>query len=607
MIALPEGLSLPTLDRLKAIVPDELDSLKVARDWFSGFATHVVEADVKGVVELLVEDAFWRDMLSMTWEFRTFHGAKKIQTFLGDRLGALKFSNLVLDNRWVELQRPYPDIAWIQGLFKFDTSVGTCSGVFRLVPTSSGDWKAHTIFTNLEGLRNFPEKSGHLRNPLPNHGLWPEQRRREIECEDEDPKVIVIGAGQSGLEVGARLKYLGVKSLLIERQKRVGDQWRLRYEALCLHDPVWYDHMPYIPFPSTWPTFTPAPKLADWLENYAHAMELNVWTSSTVTRIEQDPQTHIWTVDIRRETGTIRTFRVKHVIFAVGWSGGAPHMPIYPGMDEFKGQILHSSQHKSARDHIGKKVVVVGACTSGHDLSGDYYNHGVDVTLYQRGETYIMSTKNGLPRLLGDHYSESAPPTDIADLFNASYPNHLTYLIHQRRTKEIAEADKEILDGLKKRGFRLGWGHGGSGFLTLALTRSGGYYLDVGTSKLIADGKIKLKNDSPIEGFSESGLKFKDGSTLPADVVVFATGFSNVREPIHNLCGEDVVSRLRQVWGLNEEGEINSAWRDTGIPGLYVMMGNLAMCRFHSKHLALQIKAMEEGIFGERYVSRDTT
>ncbi|KAI0320568.1 FAD/NAD(P)-binding domain-containing protein [Amylostereum chailletii] len=604
-MSFPPNLTLPTVDALKATVPDDLDALQVAKAWFTAFAAKTEAKDAEGLVGLFVEDGYWRDILSMTWDYRTFHGTPRIGQFLRDRLPIMAPSRLALDDARVALQRPYPDLAWVQGLFTFETALGKGTGVFRLVPVRERAWKAHTVFTVLEALKDAEELTGPRRDPLPNHGLWHQKRRREVECEDEEPKAIVIGGGQSGLEIAARLKYLGVKALIVEKQPRIGNQWRTRYEALCLHDPVWYDHLPYVPFPSTWPVFTPAPKLADWLENYAHVLELNIWTSATATKVTQDPRTKIWSVIVKREKadGTVaeRTFKVKHVIFAVGWGGGTPNVPSYPGADTFTGQILHSSQHKSARDHIGKKVVVVGACTSGHDLCADYHKHGVDVTMYQRSPTYIMSAKHGLRILLGDLYSETGPPTEIADILNASFPNHLMYLLHKRMTEDIAEADKETLDGLKKVGFKLGWGIDGSGFLMLAWTKGGGYYLDVGTSKLISDGKIKLKNDSPIKGFTKTGLEFENGSTVDADVVIFATGYTNVREPIHKICEPDIADGVKTIWGLDEEGEINGAWRDTGVDGLYVMMGNLAACRFNSKILALQIRAMEDGVFGERY------
>lgn len=231
-------LSLPTLDKLRGEIPSDLDARKVAAEWLQSFATHVRSGDIDRIVDLFVEDALFRDILALTWDFRTFEGTHEIKKFLQDRLPEVKPSSFKLKDDYLELQQPYPDLAWIQALFEFETDVGLGSGVFRLVPTSDGTWKAHTMFTNLEDLKGFPEKIGPLRDQEPNHGKWAEKRRKEIEFEGQEPVVLVVGAGQSGLDIAARLKFLDVPTLVVETHKRIGDQWRQRYEALCLHDPV---------------------------------------------------------------------------------------------------------------------------------------------------------------------------------------------------------------------------------------------------------------------------------------------------------------------------------------------------------------------------------
>jgi len=232
--------ALPTLQNLGVSAPTEVDPAVVAQTWFKTFDGYVQTGNVDGILSQLVDDAFWRDILSFTWDFRTFFGKDHINEFLVLRLATIKPSNLKLDTTSATLGSPYPDLVWIQATFTFSTEVGTGSGIFRLVPTPSGAWKAHTIFTTLESLHGFPELTGPLREQESKHGTWPEQRHRERECEgpDQQPVVIIVGGGQSGLELAARLKYLGVKTLVVEREARIGDNWRKRYEALCLHDTV---------------------------------------------------------------------------------------------------------------------------------------------------------------------------------------------------------------------------------------------------------------------------------------------------------------------------------------------------------------------------------
>ncbi|KAH9979203.1 hypothetical protein BJV74DRAFT_858549 [Russula compacta] len=559
--------ALPTLESLGVSAPPEVDPAVVAQTWFETFVNHVQTNNVDGIISQLVDDVFWRDILALTWDFRTF--------FAATASGAL--------------QRPYADVAWTQALFTFSTAVGTGSGVLRLVPTRGGDWKAHTIFTTLETLHGFPELSGPLREREPKHGTWPEQRRRERECEepDQQPVVLIVGGGQSGLELAARLKYLGIKTLVVEREARVGQLWRKRYEALCLHDTV--------------------SGIADWLENYVNILELDVWTSSTVTRASQDAETKKWTVEIERANAEPRSLVVNQLVFALGFGAGTPNIPQIPGAEEYKGTIVHSSKYAKAKDYEGKKVVVVGACTSGHDIARDLHENGVDVTMFQRSSTYIMSVKHGIPRVFGGLYYEGGPSPDVADRINASFPNYLQKPLHQRIVKDIAHEDKETLDGLRQVGFRLNTGIDGSGFLLLAWSKASGYYFDVGASQLIIDGKIKLKNDAQISRFTQDGLEFEDGSTLNADAVVFATGYGDARAPLRKILGPDVGARLKEIWGLDDEGEIQATWRDLGVPRVWCMMGNFALCRFHSTHVALQIKAIEEGLWDEKRYSLEST
>ncbi|KAG1753130.1 hypothetical protein EDD22DRAFT_913834 [Suillus occidentalis] len=577
-------LALPTLDNLRSSVSSDLNVQAVADQWFSAFTEAMQSKNASAVIDLLVDDVFWRDMLALTWDFHTFQSTPSVKSFLTDQLPLFTLSSFKLREDLVELQRPYPDIAWIQAFFDFETTVGIASGVFRLVPLADGSWKAHTIFTNLENLDGFPRPR---QDHQPNHGKWAAKRAREIECVDEEPSVVVIGGVQSGLNVAAWLKMLGMKTLVVEKNERIGDNWRKRNAVL-------YDHMPYLPLPVSWPVFMPALKLTDWLKSYAHSMELDVWTSATVMSVVPGTKGKKWTVTVQRADKKERIFEVNHVVFALGFGSGMGRIPDIPGQDDFKGQILHSSKHNLASDHAGKKVVVVGACTS-------------DVTMVQRSPSYIMSTKEGMPRLMAIFW-EGGPPTDVADRVNASYPNALLKLVHKRVTKDIADADKELLDGLRKRGFKTTLGDDDSGFLLMAWNKGGGYYLDVGASQMIIDGKIKLKSDGPISRFTQTGLLFEDGSTLDADVVVFATGYADARHAYRALLPESLHDKMYPIWGLDKEGELNSVWREVGgrskdaeLNGIWCMMGNLALCRFHSKHLALQIKSYEEGIFGTRY------
>ena len=126
-------------------------------------------------------------------------------------------------------------------------------------------------------------------------------------------------------------------------------------------------------------------------------------------------------------------------------------------------------------------------------------------------------------------------------------------------TKRITEADRERIEGLEKAGFKLDFGVDGAGITRLYFTRGGGYYVDVGCSQLIIDGKIKI-HQSPegISGFTPDALVLKDGTQLPADIVVLATGYDNMKTTVQKVMGPKVAARCKDVWDLDEEGELNA-------------------------------------------------
>lgn len=191
---------------------------------------------------------------------------------------------------------------------------------------------------------------------------------------------------------------MGLSVLIVDKNSRIGDNWRNRYHSLVLHDPVWYDHLPYLPFPKSWPIFTPKDKLANWLEQYASVMEIPVWTSSTIVG-SSDYKDGTWTVKVSKN-GKERTLNPNHVILATGHSG-EPNIPTFQDVTKFQGQVLHSSKWSAPERLKGKKVLIVGACNTAHDIAQSLLANGASPTIVQRSSTYVISSKNGLPALLG--------------------------------------------------------------------------------------------------------------------------------------------------------------------------------------------------------------
>ncbi|KAL8670751.1 MAG: hypothetical protein Q9168_004730 [Polycauliona sp. 1 TL-2023] len=347
--------------------------------------------------------------------------------------------------------------------------------------------------------------------------------------------------------------------------------------------------------------FTPKDKLAEWFETYAKALELNVWTKTSIVSSSWDEGKRQWSltlnrlIDGRSET---RTLHPRHVIQATGHSG-EPYFPSHiKGLESFKGdRLVHSSQFTGPQpDAKGKKAVIVGCCNSGHDIAQDYHEHGYDVTMVQRSSTLVVSCENLIDVDMKGVYSEDGPPIEDADMLSMSTPNAVGARLKMDNTKEINRRDAPLLRALQAAGFALDNGPDSAGLFTKYLHRGGGYYIDVGASQLIADGRIRIKQGQEIERVNPHSLTFADGSELEADEVVFATGYQNMRETARKIFGDELADRVKDVWGFDDEGETRTMWRRTGHPGFWFFGGNLALCRFYSRLLALQIKALEVGL-----------
>ncbi|KAI0532866.1 hypothetical protein GGR58DRAFT_517393 [Xylaria digitata] len=596
---------------------EDLDPARVASNLVESFNKALQAKDYSAVANLFVEDGYWRDHLALSWVFRTVQTPSRILEFLQsctESKDGFRLKTIDVDTRTASKSpKIIPvdasgNVSGIELFIKVATVHGTGVGLARLV-AQGGQWKIFTLYTRLEELCGHEEATNHRRAKGAEHGgkpgrkNWAEKRVAEADINaGNEPAVLVIGAGQAGLTAAARLKMLGVDTLVIDQNERVGDNWRKRYHQLVLHDPVWYDHMPYLNFPAQWPIFTPKDKLAQFFESYATLLELNVWTRTELVYTKWDESKKVWTVIVnrKREDGTsnIRTFHPRHLIQATGHSG-KKNQPSMKGIENFKGdRLCHSSEFPGARENSqGKKAIVVGSCNSAHDIAQDFLEKGYDITIVQRSSTHVVSSKAITEIALKGIYSEDGPPVDDADILLHGLPTPVLKALQVKIAERQAECDKVILEGLDKAGFKVDRGPDGAGLFFKYFQRGGGYYIDVGASQLIADGKIKVKQGQEIDEVLPRGLRFQDGTELEADEIVFATGYQNMRTQTRLMFGDEVADKVGDVWGFNDEGEIRTIWQRSGHPGFWFHGGNLAMCRYYSRLLALQIKGLEEGLY----------
>jgi len=200
---------------------------------------------------------------------------------------------------------------------------------------------------------------------------------------------------------------------------------------------------------------------------------------------------------------------------------------------------------------------------------------------------------------------EQGITTEIADLMLASIPHRLVPERARPVYQDIRERDKDLYERLQKAGFWFHFGEDGTGIHCIYARRGSGYYIDVGASELIADGRIKLKSRVSLERITPRSVLLSDGSELPAELIVYATGYGSMTEGAAQLIGPEVADKVGKCWGLGSgtakdpgpwEGELRNMWRPTQQEGLWFHGGNLQQSRFYSLQLALQIKARAVGI-----------
>ena len=570
-----------------------------AKRWLDGFAAALLAQDAKAAAAMFLPDGLWRDVLAFTWTIETASGSAAIEETLRQTLARTQPKNFhIPPNRTPPRWVTRAGTECIEAIVEFDTTFGPGNGVLRLVADTQGTLRAWTLSTNLHELRGhedaFKHRDPDVDNASRDFGAanWLDRRDAERAYADHEPAVLVVGGGQAGLSIAARLKQLGVDTLIVDKHARVGDNWRNRYHSLTLHNEVHVNHLPYLPFPPTFPTYIPKDKLANWFEFYVEALELNFWTGTALAGGTYDDRRKRWNVRLRRGDGTQRVMHPRHLIFATGVSS-IPVTPPLAGLDNFSGIKVHSGDFKNASEWKDRKALVVGSGTSGHDVAQELHAHGADVTMIQRSKTYVVSLKEA--QSVYAIYSEGIPFEDC-DLLATSFPYPVLQRSYQLSTARGVEVDKALIAALDQRGFRQWQAEDATGFQMMYLRRGGGYYFNVGCSELIISGAVKLMQFADIDRFVPQGAKLKDGSIVPAELLVLATGYKNQQDTVRAYLGDEIADKIGPVWGFDAGGELRNMWRRTAQDGLWFTAGSLAQCRIFSRYLALQIKALEEGL-----------
>ena len=561
--------------------------------------------DLDRALALFQDDCYWRDLVAFTWNIKTLEGKEAVRAMLTTQLASVKPSAWAVDPAAGVTEEGGVTTGW----FTFETDVFRGYGLVRLK-----DGKIWTLLTTAAELKGHEEPLGFQRPLGAKHGAgkhrltWKEEREEEARTlgYTKQPYVVIVGGGQGAIGLGARLRMLGVPTIIVEKNARPGDSWRNRYKSLCLHDPVWYDHMPYLPFPPNWPVFSPKDKIGDWLEMYTKIMELNYWGSTTCKKARFDEAEKEWKSSSSATDKEI-TLRPKHLVLATGMSA-KPNMPKFPGMDALQGRPASFLEASGAGRLCGQE--------GGHhrlEQFGPRHRGGAVGERRRRDDGAALLDPHRALGHADGHRPQRALLREGGEVRHRPPPrrSHLRLdpLSHPARVPDPAlSADEGARRGVLRRPRK-------GGLLARLGPRRLGPVHEVPAPRL---GLLHRRRREPARhrrqdqaqarpgrGDHRDGVKLDDGTELPADLIVYATGYGSMNGWAADLISQEVADKVGKVWGLGSdtpkdpgpwEGEQRNMWKPTQQEALWFHGGNLHQSRHYSQFLALQLKARMEGI-----------
>ena len=209
MFAERHTVQLPTLSKpVVDVRVNEFSPVKIATQWMAKFEAVLNTNDVSQLANIMHADSWWRDMLALSWDFRTLRGIVKISSYVGDNQCRVYLHNLKLRSEGKftpKFATSAAGITWIESIFDFATHLGSGTGVIRLLEDTNGVWKGCLVYTALQELNEHKEFSGVNRPHGGNNSLiggtikgnWLERRERKLKFVDEEPTVLITGAGMS--------------------------------------------------------------------------------------------------------------------------------------------------------------------------------------------------------------------------------------------------------------------------------------------------------------------------------------------------------------------------------------------------------------------------
>ncbi|CAI9117966.1 OLC1v1019460C2 [Oldenlandia corymbosa var. corymbosa] len=317
---------------------------------------------------------------------------------------------------------------------------------------------------------------------------------------------VIVGAGPSGLAVAAGLKQQGVPFIMLERAKCIASLWQNRtYDRLKLHLPKQFCELPYFPFPKEFPAYPTKYQFIDYLESYAEHFEIKPRFNESVQSAKYDETCGLWRIKtVVKGDNSVIEYICKWLVAATG-ENAEKVVPVFEGLQDFGGDVMHACDYKSGEEFDGKRVLVVGCGNSGMEVSLDLCHHNASPSMVVRSSVHV------LPReILGKSTFE----------LGVAMMKWLPIWLVDKILVSIARL---ILGNLEKYGIK----RPSLGPFQLKNITGKTPVLDIGTLQKIRSGQIKVVPG--IKKFFRGGVELVNGKILEIDSVILATGYcSNV-------------------------------------------------------------------------------
>lgn len=459
--------------------------------------------------------------------------------------------------------------------------------------TSNLTWKIWILSTKLEELDNYPEDESLLEvTGKCSKGL------AEITTD-----VFIVGAGNAAMALAARLKALGVHSVIVDRNSFVGDNWALRYDCMKFHIPTSFCELPYLRYPGELQNqLLTKDDLSAHVRNYSQTFNLDIINSVEIVQTTRSEDGR-WHIKFRTADGRESTVTARHLVKATGIGSQKPYIPPMTEREQYKGTSLHSSEYKNAIELKAqgiKTVCVVGSANTGFDILENCHAAGLQVTMISRSPTYIVPLEYVCDKHSLGLYDYGV---EAADRLFMMLPTIVDAQLGRGLFAQLASQEPNRYSALKDLGFPVFDSRDPSAALMHNLVeRGGGHYVDTGATALLTQKKVGFVASVEPREYTNTGLRLSDGTTLEADAVIWCTGFSDkdVRQTVKDIL--KISLPVDTTWGVNEEGDIRGMWkRHSRVSNFWVMGGYTQQHRWFSKLLALQIKAELEGILPAAY------